>query len=92
MTNREQLVYLMGEYYLGNYKTDAFADELYRIYDLEIARLELTPKEQDLLGELSKITSRFSPHEKDHLLWPGTYYTEAEVKEKATEVYQKLGW
>lgn len=89
MNDREQLLYLIEEYYKGKYSTEAFTDEFNRIYDLEIDYNLLTNKEHKLMKELSIITGRFSSSEED-LKISNAYFSEEDVKNKASEVYFQL--
>ena len=86
---KEQLMYLLEHYYIGNYDTETFADEFHRIYHFEVDDKDLSAKEKNALSELSTIVARFSPFEED-LKIPNMYFSEKDVKEKATEVYLKL--
>ncbi|MCL1924771.1 MAG: hypothetical protein FWF50_04220 [Defluviitaleaceae bacterium] len=91
MNSKEQIYYLLKHYYKGEYKTDIFVDEFYRIFSVErddnLLKL-LSEEEYKLLIELSNITDYFSPYEEDFKVY--SYTSEKEVKEKATEVYLKL--
>jgi len=87
---KKQLYYLLEHYYKGEYTTETFADEFSRIYNLETDYRLLSDIEYKLMNELSDITERFSPFEADFENYPNVYFSEQDVKNKATEVYQKL--
>ncbi|MDR2946036.1 MAG: hypothetical protein LBV79_04755 [Candidatus Adiutrix sp.] len=89
MDAREQLLYLLEHFYKGNYTTDIFADEFERIYNLELDYDTLSEAEYMLFHDLSLVAGRFSPFE-DDLKIPNVYFSEAEVKDKAAQVYLKL--
>jgi hypothetical protein len=89
MTSKEKLFYLLEQYYFNKYSTEIFADEFTITYDTEIDYDLLTEKENKLLGDLCIITARFSSSAED-LRIPNVYYSERQVKDKATEVYLKL--
>lgn len=89
MDARKQLLYLLENYYKGNYTTEVFADEFSRIYDQETDYDLLSNKEHELMRELSTITGRFSPFEED-LKIPNAYFNEKDVRQKATEVYLEI--
>jgi len=89
MDAREQLMYLLEKYYMGKYETSTFADEFSRIYDLETDYSQLSNREHELMKGLSIITARFSSNEED-LKIPNAYFSEKEVKQKATKVFLEL--
>ena len=89
MSEKEQLYYLLKHYYEDDYTTGVFVDEFDRIYNLEVDYTTLSDEENKLMGELSVITGRFSPCEEE-LKIPNVYFSESDVKQKATEVYLEL--
>jgi len=89
MTSKEKLYYLLEQYYLNKYSTEIFTDEFTTICNLETDYESLTENENKLLGDLCTITSRFSSDEED-LKIANVYYSERQVKDKATKVYLKL--
>ena len=89
MSDKEQLLFLLREYYHGGYSTETFSGEFSRIFDHEMDYSLLNDIEHRLMSELSTITNRFSPYESD-FRFKNVYFTELQVKEKATEVYMKL--
>jgi len=89
MDAKEQLYYLLDQYYKGNYATDVFTDEFNRIFDLEIDYETLSIKEYGLMRELSGVTGRFSKFEED-LKIQNAYSNEDEVKKKVCEVYLNI--
>ncbi len=89
MTSKEKLYYLLEQYYLNKYSTEIFTDDFTITYNLETDYESLTENENKLLGDLCTITSRFSPYEED-LKIANVYYSERQVKDKATKVYLRL--
>ena len=88
MTTKEQIYYLLEHYHNGNYATDTFVDEFYRIYSIEMDYDLLVDRERELLAELAEFTELYSPFEEDFETYP--FRNEKEVKQKATEIYLKL--
>ena len=89
MNPKEKLFYLLREYKAGNYKTEIFCDEYTQVFNIELDYDTLSEAEYELLEELSNFTARFSPFEED-LKIPNVYYDEKQVREKASEVIEKL--
>lgn len=89
MNPKEKLFYLLNEYKAGNYKTEIFCDEYMQVFNIELDYDTLSEVEYELLEELSSFTARFSPFEED-LKIPNVYYDEKQVREKASEVIEKL--
>jgi len=89
MKPKEQLMYLLEHYNSGDYTVDVFVDEFYRIFNFETDDSDLSPQEISLFSELSLITGRFSSYEED-LKIPNAYFSETDVKKKATEIYCNL--
>ncbi len=89
MSPKGKLYYLLEQYFLNKYTTTVFADEFTVTYDLEVDYESLTEEENALFGELCAMTARFSSDEEE-LQIPNVYFSEMQVKEKATEVYHVL--
>jgi len=89
MDDREQLMYLLEHYYKGDYDTNTFTDEFYRIYDLEMDYSLLSEMEHELMRKLSIIVGRYSPYEED-LKGSNLYFSEDDVKNEAANVYLKI--
>jgi len=86
---KEQLMYLLKHYYMGEYTTIIFVDEFHRIYNFEVTNSDLSQKELELLSELAMMTGRFSFFEED-LKIPNAFFNENDIKQKATAVYVEL--
>ena len=89
MDDRDKLFYLLEHYYRGNLNTIDFEDQFHIAYR-EINKNKLSVREHSLMRELFDLAARFSPSEDDHKYMPGVYFTEQDVRNKATEVYQQL--
>ena len=90
-TDKRRLYQLMDMYLDNKISAWTFCDEFYYSYDLEIDEADLTQIEQDCFRALNAISSRFSPSEKDHIKYPGVYYTKEELRNKIIETKSKLG-
>lgn len=84
-------IYWVIEQYLSN-KIDArtFCDEFHESYDLEVNLSSLTRQESNAFSELSDVAGRFSNIEEDIKQYPGTYFTEKELKAKVIETKKLL--
>lgn len=89
MTSKEQLYYLIHEYIKDNYDTKTFCDQFTIIFNIETDYEDLNEVENKLFLELSSVTTRFSPYEKD-FVFQNVYYTEQEVKREVLEIKRKL--
>ena len=89
MSDKEQLYYLIEHYLKGSYTATDFESQFHVIYR-EMDYNMLSAEEDKLMGELWDIGSRCSPYEEDHINFPGMYYTEKELREKAAEIWSKL--
>ena len=88
--NHKEKIYWLMDQYLSN-KIDGwtFSDEYYKYYDLA-ENLDLTPLESQLFAELSIIANRFTNIEEDLLKYPGTYFTEDQLRQKIIAVKKAL--
>lgn len=89
MTYIAKVIYLLEHYYKGDYITKVFVSEFNNIYNLQLENSALSEKETKLLDELATITGRFSSNEEE-LKILNLYFSEKDVKEKATSVYLEL--
>lgn len=89
MNSKEQLYYLINEYIKGHYDTKNFCDQFTIIFNIETDYEDLNEVENKLFLELSSVTARFSPYDKD-FVFQNVYYTEQEVKKKVLEIKNKL--
>jgi len=67
-----------------------FCNEFHDSYDIELDYDQLTTLEHKLFLELGTIAGRFSEFEEDHKKYPGTYFTEKQLKDKIIETKEKL--
>lgn len=88
--DKRRLYWLIDQYLLNKINEKSFCDEFYYSYDLELNHETLTQIEKELFSELSKVTSRFSEHEEDHQLDARAFSTVKELKQKITEIKEKL--
>ena len=85
--DKRRLYWLMEMYLTNKINASTFCDEYYYCYDLELYRATLTENEELLFLNLNKIVKRFSPFVEDIKNYPGTYYTETELKQKIIETH-----
>jgi len=85
-----RLYWLIDQYLIGKINASTFADEYHVSYDMSIKREDLTEFEHEAFIALSDVAGRFSPFETDLRNYPGTYYSEAQLRKKALETKQKL--
>lgn len=88
--DKRRLYWLIKKYLEKTIDASTFCDEFYYSYSLEICDDTLTKQEQKYFSELDTISSRFSESEEDHENYPGTYFTEKQLKNKIIEVRNKL--
>ena len=91
MTVRQQLLFLIEKYFLGEYDTDTFTSYLVRLYHIE-NRGEFTPEEDAILEPLVDSAVKYSPFERDFQSDTGSkfFVREDVVRTKNKEVYQAL--
>ena len=89
MNPREKIIYLLKHYYMGEYDTNTFVDEFFRIYNFETKEYMFSKEENIALKELSEFVDRFSQFECD-LKFPNMFFNEDQVNKKANEVYLKF--
>jgi len=80
--NKKRLYWLMDEFLLRRIDARTFCNEYYYCYDLELDSDLLDNKEKKAFAELSIVVNRFSEFEEDLLKYPGTYFTEKQLREK----------
>ena len=89
--NDKKRVYELIDLFLsGKIDAWAFCDEYHVCYGLEIDLDTLTESETNAFNGLSIVAGRFSKFEEDHRNYPGTYFTEEELKKKVLETKEKL--
>ena len=74
----------------GKINGSTFCDEYYYSYSLEIYNEMLSDVEQKAFSELSLVSGRFSDLEEDIKRYPGTYFTEEDLRKKVQETREKL--
>ena len=84
-------IYELMDIYLSN-EIDAwtFCNEFYYCYDLELDTDSLTELEIEVFSELAVVSGRFTNIEEDLKKYPGTYFTEEQLKLKILESKDKL--
>ena len=85
----KKLYQLLMDYLAKKIDTETFSDDFTIIYDLHVDYDTLSAEEQKLFGELSEITSRFSPFEED-LKEFDCYFNETDIERKAKAVLKAL--
>ncbi|EAR66174.1 hypothetical protein B14911_10582 [Bacillus sp. NRRL B-14911] len=86
---KKKLYELLNDYLEKKIGTETFSNDFTLIYNLHVDYDILSAEENKLFGELSGITSRFSPFEED-LKKYDCYYNENDVERKAKEVFKAL--
>ena len=89
-TDKRRAYWLIDKYLNKYIDTLTFKDEYYHCYFPIMEKGSLLDIEETVFSELLEISERFSEFESDHLKYPGLYYTEEEVRQKAIEVKKKL--
>jgi len=84
-------IYELMDIYLSN-EIDAwtFCNEFYYCYDLELDTDSLTELEIEVFSELAVVSGRFTNIEEDLKKYPGTYFTEEQLKLKILESKDRL--
>ena len=80
----------MDMFIMSQITASVFCDEFYYSYDLEIDSNMLSNKEESAFSDLSIVSSRFSPFESDHDMFPNAFFTEKELMQKIIETKEKL--
>jgi len=80
----------MEQYLSGKIDGDTFCNEYYYCYALELDYDTLTDLERDAFRGLSLVSGRFSSIEEDIKKYPGTYFTEEDLRKKVQETREKL--
>jgi hypothetical protein len=88
--DKRRLYWLMDIYLSNEITAKTFCDEFYYCYDLELDSELLTKLEEQVFSELGTVTGRFSEFEEDIRQYPGTYFTEKQLKQKVLEALEKL--
>jgi len=88
--DKRRLYQLMDIFLSGVITASKFCDEFYYSYNLEIDYDTLTESEQTAFAELEEVSSRFSSYKEDHEKYPGTYYTEEELRQEVIKTKERL--
>ncbi|MCW3121411.1 MAG: magnesium and cobalt transport protein CorA [Flavipsychrobacter sp.] len=88
--DKRRLYYLIDLYSQGKINEPVFSREFCQLFDHEIEYEVLTPLEETVFDHLSNVASRYSSFEKDHILYPGVFYTVAELKEAIVNAKEEL--
>ena len=88
--DKKRLYWLMNYYLKGEIDAWTFCNEFYECYDLKLDSKTLTNIEGKAFAALSLIAGRFSNIEEDLRKYPGTYFTEDELKQKVLETKELL--
>ena len=88
--DKRRLYWLMEQYLAGKIDGGTFCDEYYYSYDLEVDYDTLSDTEHQAFRDLSRVSGRFSQFEEDIKKYPGTYFTEEDLRKKVQETQEKL--
>lgn len=88
--DKRRLNWLIDQFLENKIDAETFCDEFHECYGLELGLDALTPLEEEIFYELSVVANRFSPFEEDLIKYPGTYFTEAELRQKIIDTKNKL--
>lgn len=80
--DKKRLYWLIDQYLSNKIDSWTFCNEYYYCYDLEIDRQSLTNIEKKVFSSLSSVANRFSDDKEDLERYPGTYFTEEQLKKK----------
>ena len=81
MTTKRDFIFLLKSYESSMINGRSFSNEYYKIYDLGGEITDASKNELSQLAKLGEIAGRYSWIEKDHKDYPGTYYTEEELRD-----------
>lgn len=88
--DKRRLYWLMANYLSGKIKAEIFCDEFYYCYDQKLDSKELTELEEKAFSELGTVAGRFSEFEADIKRYPGTYFTEKQLRRQIQETQKRL--
>ncbi len=88
--DKRRLYWLLEQYLSGRIDGNTFCDEYYYCYDLELDYDTLSDKERKAFRDLSLVSGRFSSIKEDIKRYPGTYFTEENLRKKVQETREKL--
>ena len=90
VNDRRRIYWLIDKYLDKKIDTLTFVEEYHNCFDIEVDVNDLSTDEKAVLCELSDISNRYSESDSDHRNYPGVYFTEQHVREKAQETKKKL--
>ena len=85
-TDKRRIYWLIDQYLNGKIIAWDFTTFYFSCYNVEMDSDFLTPTEDKLFSELSAIAGRFTDIQEDLIKYPGTYFSEKELKPKVIEV------
>lgn len=88
--DKKKLYWLIDQYLSNQISARTFCDEYYHCYDLELERTTLNDHETQAFSDLSKIVNRFTEFTEDLQQYPGVYFNEEQLKQKAIETKKIL--
>ena len=89
-TDKRRIYELMDIYLANQIDAWTFCNEFYYCYDLELDINVLTELEAEVFSELAIVSGRFTKFEEDLKKYPGTYFTEEQLKLKILESKDRL--
>lgn len=89
-TDKRRIYELIDLYLSQGINAWTFCSEYHTCYGIEIDLDTLNDAEEKAFKELAIIAGRFSPFEEDHKKYPGTYFTEDELRQKIIETKKIL--
>lgn len=88
--DKRRLYWLINQYLSNKIDAWTFCEEYYYCYDLEVDSNSFTNLEKKAFSELSTVVNRFNNIEEDLIKYPGTYFTEEQLKKKIIETKKLL--
>lgn len=89
-TDKRRIYELIDMYLSGQIDAWTFCNEYYYCFDLELDRNTLTELESQAFSELATVSGRFTNIEEDLNKYPGTYFTEEQLKAKIMDTKNTL--
>jgi hypothetical protein len=89
-TDKRRIYQLIDMYLSGQIDAWSFCNDYYYCYDLELDSNTLTELEANVFSELGTVSGRFTNIEEDLKKYPGTYFSEEQLKLKIIEAKEKL--
>ena len=88
MSIKEQLHYLLNEYWNKRYDTSVFCDQFTLICNMELCDLEISKQEKEYMEEICRQAERYTSFEED-LTLSSFFLSEADFREKFEGLYKK---